>query len=122
MGWTSVCRMGVAVCFIAAVLSVGVTSSASGQGQGATVLQLNGAPDCFFEPGDVAGVDVQFDARCTIVFTPSGGIQIVAHGQLPAGYTLDTAVRGELPCFEFGNGQIVATPSGRVSATCHFGG
>jgi hypothetical protein len=61
---------------------------------------------CHFESGDVPGVNVDFE--------------IAAHGQLPAGYTLQSTIIGPLPCFEFGNGQVVATRSGEVSATCHF--
>ena len=75
---------------------------------------------CHFESGDVPGVNVDFPAACTIVLTSSGNVEIAAHGQLPAGYTLQSTIIAPLPCFEFGNGQVVATPSGEVSATCHF--
>ena len=75
--------------------------------------------DCIFEPGDVPGVDVSFPAECTIVTTDSGVTTIVATGNLPQGYSLSSTFVGSVPCFG-GTGRIVATVSGKVSATCHF--
>ena len=74
---------------------------------------------CYFEPGDVPGVDVLFWAQCTRVFTPSGNIHIVARGQLPEGYTLSKTFEGPVRCFGR-TGHIVATTSGQVTAICHF--
>ena len=85
---------------------------------GATVLHPEEFP-CFFEPGDVPGVNVYFPGQCTLIVTPSGNTQIIAHGQLPAGFSLTETFVGPVPCFG-GTGQIVATKSGRVNATCHF--
>ena len=108
---------------VAAAIAVAVASLAlfapSASGMGATVLHLNGFPECFFEPGDVPGVDVFFDARCVVVLTPSGEIIVSAHGQLPAGFTLEQTFVGTLPCFG-GTGRVTATPSGEVNATCHL--
>ena len=113
-------RHGLVLFFIVAFALVGLRAPAAqaAQGQGATVLHP-GEFDCFFEPGDVPGVDVFFPARCTLVITPSGNTQIIAHGQLPAGFSLNKTFVGDVPCFG-GTGRIVATPSGRVNATCHF--
>jgi hypothetical protein len=74
---------------------------------------------CTFEPGDVPGVDIFFPAKCTIITSDSGITTIVARGKLPSGYSLNTTFVGSVPCF--GQvGQIVATVSGQVTATCHF--
>ncbi len=78
-----------------------------------------GEQDCFFEPGDVPGVDVFFPAECTIVVSDSGRTTVVGKGQLPDGFSFDRVVRATIPCFG-GTGKLVATPSGRVTATCHF--
>ena len=75
--------------------------------------------DCIFEPGDVPGVDVSFPAKCTIVTTDSGVTTIVGKGDVPDGYSLGSTFVGPIPCFG-GTGRIVATVSGKVSATCHF--
>ena len=80
-----------------------------------------GELQCFFEPGDVPGVDVFFAGTCSQVVTPSGNTLIVGRGELPAGYTLDETFVGPVPCFG-GTGRIVATTSGQVTATCHFQG
>jgi len=82
-------------------------------------VQHPGDNGCFFEPGDVPGVDVYFPAECTIVSTDSGATTSVAKGPLPGGYSLSSTFVGALPCFG-GTGRIVATVSGMVSATCHF--
>ena len=109
---------------VAGVLGAGIAClgmASPALAKGADVIKGSpGDGTCFFEPGDVQDVNGEFDAACVLVFAPSGNINIVARGQLPAGHTLDRAVRSDLPCFEFGSGQVVATPSGRVSATCHF--
>jgi hypothetical protein len=76
-----------------------------------------GELQCFFEPGDVPGVDVFFPGTCSQVVTPSGNSVIVGRGELPAGYTLDETFVGSVPCFG-GTGRIVATRSGQVTATC----
>ena len=74
---------------------------------------------CFFDPGDVPGVNVPFPGECTIVITPSGNFQVNAHAQLPAGFSLAETFEGDLPCFG-GTGHVVATKSGEVNATCHL--
>jgi hypothetical protein len=74
---------------------------------------------CFFEPGDVPGVDVFFPAACTIITSDSGNTTIVGRGQLPEGFTLSETFVGTLPCFG-GTGRVTATVSGQVTATCHF--
>jgi uncharacterized protein (AIM24 family) len=111
------------LCRAAAAAAAAVASLAllapSASGVGATVLHLNGIPDCFFEPGDVPGVDVAFDAQCVVVFTPTGGVIVTAHGQLPAGFTLEQTFVGTLPCLG-GTGRVTATPSGEVNATCQL--
>ena len=56
-----------------------------------------GELECFFEPGDVPGVDVFFPGRCSQVVTPSGNTLIVGRGELPAGYTLEQDLRGFRP-------------------------
>jgi len=76
--------------------------------------------NCTFEPGDVPGVDVFFPAACTIITSDSGQVIIVARGQLPEGFTLTETFVGTVPCFGQ-TGLIVATVSGEVTATCHFG-
>jgi hypothetical protein len=97
-----------------AALSVAVAPTPA---SGAAFVLTPGELECFFEPGDVPGVDVFFPGRCSQVVTPSGNQVIVGRGQLPAGYTLDKAFVGTVPCFE-GTGRIVATPGGQVTATC----
>jgi hypothetical protein len=86
---------------------------------GAEVIHPGEISDCIFEPGDVPGVDVSFPARCLVVFTPTGGVIVNAHGQIPAGYALEETFVGELPCFG-GTGRVVATTSGEVNATCQL--
>ena len=76
-------------------------------------------PECFFEPGDIPGVDVSFPATCTIVTSDSGITTVVGRGQLPDGYTLSKTFVGTLPCFG-GIGRVTATVSGQVNATCHL--
>jgi hypothetical protein len=76
-------------------------------------------PECFFEPGDIPGVDVFFPATCTIVTSDSGITTVVGRAQLPDGYTLSETFVGTLPCFG-GIGRVTATVSGRVNATCHL--
>lgn len=75
-------------------------------------------PDCFFEPGDIPGVNAFFPAtKCQIVTTPKGKRLIIAKGWLPKRFSLRHTYRGPIPCFD-GVGRIVATKSGRVTATC----
>ena len=75
--------------------------------------------ECFFEPGDVPGVDVFFPGDCTQVTSTSGVVTIIAKGELPEGFTLERTHVGTIPCFG-GTGRITATKSGQVVATCHF--
>ena len=75
--------------------------------------------DCFFEPGDVPGVDVFFPATCHRVTTPNGRVNIIGKGRLPEGFALTHTVVTELPCFG-GVGMVTATRSGRVNAVCHL--
>lgn len=86
---------------------------------GALVLHPGDIQDCRFEPGDVPGVDIFFPAKCTLIFRSNGGITVVAHGQLPAGYSLSHTIVTTLPCFG-AEGKVTATVSGRVNATCHL--
>jgi hypothetical protein len=75
-------------------------------------------PDCFFEPGDVHGVNVSFPTtKCQIVTTPTGKRLIIAKGWLPKRFSLKHTYRGPIPCFD-GVGRVVATKSGRVTASC----
>jgi len=85
----------------------------------AIVIHPEDIPGCTFDPGDVPGVDVSFPAQCTLVFTASGSLVVVARGQLPAGYTLTKTFEGDAPCLG-GIGHIVATKSGQVTGTCHL--
>ena len=116
----SVLRRGAVVGAIAAcALLTSFVPTASGAG---AIVLKNDVLQCFFEPGDVPGVNVFFPATtCQAVLTPSGNIEIMAHGQLPAGFALEQTFVGPVPCFG-GTGMIVATPSGQVNATCHFPG
>ncbi|MGY2703744.1 MULTISPECIES: hypothetical protein [unclassified Nocardioides] len=98
--------------------SASVVLTASPSAAAADVTH-SGEQECFFEPGDVPGVDEFFPADCTIVVSDSGRTTVVARGWLPDGYSFDTAVRATIPCFE-ATGELVVTPSGRVTATCHF--
>jgi hypothetical protein len=75
--------------------------------------------ECFFEPGDVPGVDVFFPAECTQFTSTSGVVTVIAKGRLPEGFTLERTHVGPIPCF-VGTGRIVATTHGRVLATCRF--
>ena len=102
----------------AAALAVAVAPTPA---SAAAFVLTPGELECFFEPGDVPGVDVFFPGRCSQVVTPSGNILIVGRGELPAGYTLDATFVGSVPCFG-GTGRIVATRSGQVTATCPFHG
>jgi hypothetical protein len=50
-------------------------------------------------------------------------VELIAHAQLPEGYSVDHTIHNDAPCFfgdAAGTGQVVATPSGEVNATCHF--
>ncbi|GAA4801085.1 hypothetical protein GCM10023200_42370 [Actinomycetospora chlora] len=76
---------------------------------------------CFFEPGDVPGIDVQFEATCTFVHEPTGNLRVVARARVPAGYTVASPFHGSLNCTFNGvesSGTIIATKSGQVTATC----
>jgi hypothetical protein len=100
-----------------------VVGPAPAAAAGAIVIHPADFPDCEFFPGDVPGVDVFFPATCSVIITPSGNLELIAHAQLPAGYSVDRTVRSEAPCVfgdVVGTGQVVATPSGEVNATCHF--
>jgi hypothetical protein len=92
---------------------------------GAIVEHTNPAENpgaCFFEPGDVPGVDAFYEATCTFVHLPSGDLQVVARSQLPEGYTLEKTYVGELKSCFGGTGRVVATTSGQVRATCRIPG
>jgi hypothetical protein len=106
-------RIGLVVGSAAAL----VVAFAPTQASAAAFVLTPGELECFFEPGDVPGVDVYFAGTCSQVVTPSGNTVIVGRGQLPAGYTLDQTFVGSVPCFG-GTGRIVATTSGQVTATC----
>jgi hypothetical protein len=86
---------------------------------GAEVIHPGEITDCFFEPGDVPGVDVFFPASCLIVIAPTGEVIVNAHGQIPEGYALEETFVGTLPCLG-GTGRVTATTSGQVNATCQL--
>ncbi|MGY1615613.1 hypothetical protein ACI797_02605 [Geodermatophilus sp. SYSU D00691] len=98
-----------------AVLGVAMAAPASA----AAFVQHPDETFCFFEPGDVPGVDEFFPAECTIITTDTGRTVVVARGQLPEGYSLDRTFVGTLPCFG-GTGRVTATVSGQVRATCQL--
>jgi len=106
-------RLAVVVGSVAALAVAVAPTPASA----AAFVLTPGELQCFFEPGDVPGVDVFFPGTCSLVETPSGNTVIVGRGELPAGYTLDATFVGSVPCFG-GTGRIVATTSGQVTATC----
>jgi hypothetical protein len=118
MRWKIVTRVTLSSALAAGLVSAALTGSASAF-RAEVIPHTTDFDVCHFEPGDVPGVNVDFPAACTIVITSSGHVEIAAHGQLPAGFTLESTIIGQLPCFNFGNGRVVATPSGQVSATCH---
>jgi hypothetical protein len=110
-------RLALSAIGLATVAAACVFSTAPASG--AAIVQHPDEDSCFFEPGDVPGVDVFFPAACTIVTTDSGVTTIVAKGDLPEGYSLSSTFVGYAPCFGE-TGRIVATVSGEVSITCHF--
>jgi len=109
---------------LVAFLTAGLNLSAHAAGVGGA--QVSHHTSCFFEPGDVPGVDVFFPADCVItVVTPSGRATIVAKGRLPTGFSLSHTFQGVLPCNFFGQsvlGHVVATTTGNVRGTCHLRG
>ena len=75
-------------------------------------------PDCFFEPGDIPAVNAFLPAtKCQIVTTPKGKRLIIAKAWLPRRFSLSHTYRGPIACFD-GVGRVVATKSGRVTASC----
>jgi hypothetical protein len=118
MRWKVVRRVALNSALAVGLVSAALTGSASAF-RAEVIPHTTDFDVCHFEAGDVPGVNVDFPAACTIVITSNGHVEIAAHGQLPAGYTLESTIIGQLPCFDFGNGRVVATPSGQVSATCH---
>jgi len=115
---TSRVLLGGAIAAAAAAASVAFFAPTASSAR-AEVIHPGEISDCVFEPGDVPGVDVSFPATCLIVFTPTGGLIVNAHGQIPPGYALEETFVGELPCFG-GTGRVVATTSGQVNATCQL--
>ncbi len=75
--------------------------------------------ECFFEPGDVPGVDVFFPGVCREFTSASGVVTILGKGRLPEGFTLERTYVGEIPCFGE-TGRIIAMTNGNVIATCQF--
>ena len=76
---------------------------------------------CHFEAGDVPGVNQSFAATCVFVHEPTGNLQVVARGQLPAGSSLTSPFHGTVDCSFNGvhsTGTIVATKIGKVVAEC----
>jgi hypothetical protein len=98
---------------------VGASGLASAANSHAAIVLHPGDIPCTFEPGDVPGVNVFFPAKCTVIIRSNGGQTVVAHGQLPQGFSLSHTFVGTLPCFGF-TGRVTATVSGRVNATCHL--
>jgi hypothetical protein len=105
---------------LALLAAVVVSVLGAAPASAAAFVQHPDESSCTFEPGDVPGVDVFFPAACTIITSNSGQVIIVARGQLPDGFTLTETFVGTVPCFGQ-TGRIVATVSGEVTATCHFG-
>ena len=113
---------GLAAALLVAAVIFGRLAAPAAAG-GAIVIHPADFPDCEFFPGDVPGVDVFFPATCSVITTPSGNLELIAHAQLPEGYSVPRTVHNEAPCVfgdVVGTGQVVATPSGEVNATCHF--
>ena len=102
---------------LAAVVATSVIAAAPASA--AAFVQHRDETSCFFEPGDVPGVDVFFPATCTIVTTDTGATIVVAKGEIPGGYDLSRTFVGYAPCFGH-TGRIVATVSGEVTITCHY--
>jgi hypothetical protein len=118
MRWNVVRQVALSSALAVGLVSAALTGSASAF-RAEVIPHTTDFEVCHFEAGDVPGVDIDFPAACTIVITSNGRVAIAAHGRLPDGYTLESTIIGQLPCFDFGNGRVVATPSGQVSATCH---
>ena len=110
-------RLMTAVFALLAAVAVSVFSASPASA--AAFVQHPDETSCSFEPGDIPGVDVFFPAACTIITLGSGQTIIVARGQLPAGYSLDSTFVGTLPCFGQ-TGRVTATVSGQVTAICNF--
>ena len=83
-----------------------------------TYLSDEGA--CFFEPGDVPGVNKTFAATCVFVHVPNGDLQVVARATLPAG-SFEPFSGPLASCFG-GSGRVVANAAGKVQATCRIPG
>ena len=75
---------------------------------------------CFFEPGDVPGVNETTPATCVFVHVPNGDLQVVAKATLPAGSF--EPFSGQLASCFGGSGRIVANAAGTVQATCRIPG
>ena len=86
------------------------------------VVVIRGDDLCFFAPGDIPGVDVEFFTRGQVVEWPDGRFHLTCHGRLPDGYSVQQTMVINLPCEAPGlpnaRGQIVVTRSGRVNAVC----
>ena len=111
------CAAATAVVFLAAVpasalRTTGIVDHTTTSDEGA----------CFFEPGDVPGVNTTFAATCVFVHVPNGDLQVVARATLPAEYSLTRPFSGPLASCFGGSGRVVATTAGTVQATCRIPG
>jgi hypothetical protein len=106
---------------VAAVAATTLAVTAAPASAVTIVEHTNTFEACHFEAGDVPGVDQPFKATCVFVHKPTGNLQVVARGQLPAGSSLTSPFHGTVDCSFNGvqsTGTIVATKSGKVVAEC----
>jgi hypothetical protein len=110
---------------IAAVVAGLVASAALAGTQGAMVFRIGPEGGCEVGPTDIPGVPVDIPANCLIVATPSGNAMILVRAQIPTGFTLSETFLAQESCFfpglGFGNGRIVATTGGQITAQCLIG-
>jgi hypothetical protein len=108
---------GLVAAAVAATLAV-----TAGPASAVTIVEHTNTFDaCHFNAGDVPGVNQDFTATCVFVHEPTGNLQVVARGQLPAGSSLTSPFHGTVDCSFNGvqsTGTIVATKSGKVVAVC----
>jgi hypothetical protein len=95
------------------------------QGDGALVAREFG---CFM-PGRLSGlpIDLFTDQKTHIVVTPSGNIKVTCHFIIPEGFEPQVAInRAGWPCTtSVGNSlnsKSVATPGGKLNASCQIKG
>jgi hypothetical protein len=105
------------------VLATAIPASAQAA---AVVIRNREVVDCYTEAGNLPFLPVPEIPieNSTIVFTPSGGLNVTCFGQLPEGIAPPAhTYQAWVPCHSdtaVVQGHIVATTSGRVTMTCHF--